>query len=86
MIRINTILAEEMIKSLDIIAKDENKSRSRLLREAVEHYIEEYRKKLVEEKRKNGILHAIDEQNGLRKKAGKWDGVAEIRKWRELHR
>jgi metal-responsive CopG/Arc/MetJ family transcriptional regulator len=81
--RINTILSEEIIKELDAIAREEHKSRSLLLREAAEKFIEEYHRKLEEARRKKRIKQAIKTQDNLRKKSGKWNGVSEIRKWRE---
>jgi metal-responsive CopG/Arc/MetJ family transcriptional regulator len=84
MVRINTILSEGMIKKLDGIAKDEHKSRSELLREAAEILIKEHQRKIEEARRKERIRHAIDTQDRLRKKSGRWNGVSEIRKWREM--
>ena len=84
MVRINEILSEETIKSMDIIAKEEKKSRSRLLREAAEMLIEKYRRLKTEKLRKERLNQAIKTQDKLRKKAGRWNGVAEVRKWREL--
>jgi hypothetical protein len=31
-------------------------------------------------------MNSIKIQDKLRKKAGKWDGVSEVRKWRELRK
>lgn len=84
MVRINAIFSEDMLKEIDAIAKGKKKSRSMLLREAVEKLIEEHKRKLEEEHRKARIKHAIKIQDRLRKKSGKWNGVSEIRKWREL--
>ncbi len=84
MVRINVILSEETIKSMDVIAKEEKKSRSRLLREAAERFIEEYQRLKAEQHRKERLKQAIKTQDKLRKKAGEWDGVAEVRKWRNL--
>lgn len=84
MVRINAILPEDTIKKIDSIAKEEKKSRSKLLREAAEKLIIEYQHQKVEQIRKERLMHAIKKQDNLRKKAGKWDGVSEIRKWREL--
>jgi len=84
MVRINAILPEDTIKKIDSIAKEEKKSRSKLLREATEKLIIEYQRKKAEQIRKERLMKAIKTQDNLRKKAGKWDGVSEIRKWREL--
>lgn len=86
MVRINAVLAENIVKKLDDIAKNEHKSRSMLLREAAERLIEEHQAKLEEIQRKDRIKDSIDTQDRLRKKSGKWDGVSEVRRWREMAR
>jgi metal-responsive CopG/Arc/MetJ family transcriptional regulator len=86
MVRINAILSEDMIEKLDTITKHEHKSRSMLLREAAEQFIEEYQQKMEEVRRKERVKHAIGTQDRLRKKSGAWDGVSELRKWRESAR
>jgi metal-responsive CopG/Arc/MetJ family transcriptional regulator len=83
MIRINTVFPETTLEKLDSIAKDENKSRSMLLREAAEKYIDEHQRQVEEKQRKVRMNRALVAQDRLRKKSGKWDGVAEVRKWRE---
>ena len=84
MVRINAILPEDTIKKIDSIAKEEKKSRSKLLREAAEKLNLEYERIKAEQIRKEQLMHSIKTQEKLRKKAGKWDGVSEVRKWREL--
>lgn len=86
MVRINTILSGEIVEKLDNIAKDEKKSRSMLLRKAAERLIEEYQHRLEEKHKIERMKHAIETQDRLRKKSGKWNGVSEIRKWREASR
>jgi len=86
MVRINAILPEETIKKIDSIAKEEKKSRSKLLREAAEKLIKEYERIKEEQIRKEQLMNSIKIQDKLRKKAGKWDGVSEVRKWRELQK
>jgi metal-responsive CopG/Arc/MetJ family transcriptional regulator len=83
MLKINVSFPEDFLAEIDEIAKEEGKSRSKILREAVKNYIKNYREKKAEEKRKANIQEAIKIQDKLRKKAGNWNGVAEIRKWRE---
>lgn len=83
MVRINAVFSDEMIKQLDNIAQDLKKSRSMLLREAAKMLIEDYQQGVEDAIRKEKIKNAITVQDSLRKKAGRWDGVAEIRKWRE---
>jgi len=83
MIRINTVFPETTLEKLDSIAKDEKKSRSMLLREAAEKLIDEHQRQVEEKQRKTRMTRALVAQDRLRKKSGKWDGVAEVRKWRE---
>ena len=84
MVRVNAIFPEDMLKELDNIGRSTKKSRSMLIREAAEKLIVEYHRQLEEDRRKGRIKHAIDIQNRLRGKTGKWDGVSELRKWREM--
>ena len=84
MVRVNAIFPEDMLKELDSIGKSTKKSRSMLIREATEKLIIEYHRQLEEDRRKARIKYAIDIQNRLRGKTGKWNGVSELRKWREV--
>ena len=84
MVRINAVLREEIVDGIDEIAKETGESRSSLLREAAQRLIKEYRHQKAEEMRRKKRTRAIQVQDRLRKKAGKWDGVAELRKWREM--
>lgn len=86
MVRINTILSEDTLEKIDTIIKEKKESRSSFLREAAERLIEEYRLLKEAEVLKERRKRAIEAQDRLRKKAGKWDGVSEIRKWRELRK
>lgn len=83
MVRINAVLREDIVEGIDQIAKEKGESRSSLLREAAQRLIQEYRQEKAEEARRRKTAQAIQVQDRLRKKAGKWDGVAELRKWRE---
>ena len=83
MVRINAFFREEIIEGIDEIAKEMGESRSSLLRDAAQRLIEEYRHQKSEEMRRKKTTRAIQIQDRLRKKTGKWDAVAELRKWRE---
>lgn len=85
MVRINTVFQEDLIEKIDRIAKEEGKSRSRILREAANKLIKDYQRQRSEEIRKKKVRQAITIQDRLRKKSGKWDSVSELRKWREKH-
>ena len=83
--RINTVFQEDLIEKIDRIAKEEGKSRSRILREAANKLIEDYQRQKSEEIRMKKVRQAITIQDRLRKKSGKWDSISELRKWREKH-
>lgn len=86
MVRINAILSKDVLEEIDRIAEAEKKSRSLLLREAAERLVEERRRKRDEDLRRARIEEAMKTQDRLRKKSGSWDGVAEVRKWRDASR
>jgi len=81
--RINSVLTEDLLKRIDEAAGEQKKSRSRFIREATEKYISEHERKKEEQRRKEALSRAVEVQDRLRKKSGKWDGAGEIRKWRE---
>ena len=83
MVRINAILPEDTIKKIDEIAKAAKKSRSKILREAADKIIEEYETLKAEQIKRDKIKQAIKIQDKLREKSGKWNGISEVRKWRE---
>jgi metal-responsive CopG/Arc/MetJ family transcriptional regulator len=86
MVRIHAVFGEALLEKLDSIANEEKKSRSMLLREAAKKLIEEHRRLLGERQRKERMQRASAAQDRLRKKSGKWAGVAEVRKWRAAAR
>ena len=84
--RINAVLTDDLLKKIDEAAREQKKSRSRFIREATEKSIAEHERMKEEEKRKEALSRAVRDQDKLRKKSGRWDGAAEIRKWRERGR
>lgn len=85
MVRINAVFQEDIVEEIDRIAKEEGKSRSRLLREAAQKLIRDYQHQRAEKIRREKIGYAIETQDRLRKKSGRWDSVSELRDWREKH-
>ena len=83
MVRINLSIDEKELQEIDSIRKKENISRSKLIREAISLYKKEFEKIDLENKRVEKIKNAIRVQDNLRKYSRDWDGVSEIRKWRE---
>ncbi len=86
MVRINAILPEDTLVKIDAIVREKKKSRSSFLREAAEKLIDEYQRQKAEEMKRERIRRAIKIQDKLKKKSGMWNGVSEVRKWRELHK
>ena len=83
MLRINLSVDEESLKDLDYLSKSQNLNRSKIIREAIQIYKNEFEKQKLDLKRKQNISEAIKIQNELKKYSKGWDGVFEIRKWRE---
>jgi len=83
MVRINLSIDEKELQELDNIRKKENLSRSKLIREAIQLYKRKFSKIDLENRRIEKIKNAIRIQDSLRKYSRDWDGVSEIRKWRE---
>ena len=83
MLRINLSVDEKSLKDLDYLSKSQNQNRSKIIREAIQIYKNEFEKQKLDLKRKQNILEAIKIQNELKKYSKGWDGVIEIRKWRE---
>jgi metal-responsive CopG/Arc/MetJ family transcriptional regulator len=83
MVRINAVFDKDMIEEIDRMGKENKKSRSALLREAAERFIDECHRQKDEAIRKKKMAQAITVQDRLRKKSKKWNGVSELRRWRD---
>jgi len=81
--KINITLSEEELKKIDKFVKKESSTRSGFIREAVKHYMTEVEISEEERKKRERMKKAVTGIRKLRKKAGNWDGVSEIRKWRD---
>lgn len=81
--RINAIFPEDFLRRLTAVSREAHISRSELIRKAVLDYLERYERQRREEARRQAIDQAIAVQDALRKKAGSWDGVREVRRWRD---
>jgi len=81
--KINITLSEEDLKKIDEFAKKESFTRSGFIREAVKFYIAKVEVGEEERKKRERMKRAVVGIRQLRKKAGDWDGVSEIRKWRD---
>lgn len=82
-VKINITLSEEELRKVDAFTRRQGDTRSGLIQQALRFFIE-YKKKEEEEKeRRERMVNAALEIKELKEKSGEWDGVAEIRKWRE---
>lgn len=84
--KINITLPESFLAEADRTAKRHKLSRSELFRRAIETYWKEEAREQEERERGHRIARAAKVQDGLRAISGDWDGVAEIRRWREARR
>ena len=82
--KINITLPEDELSRIDRYTKEEGTTRSGLILRALRAYIKRKEKEAQEKIRHLGIQRASSDIRKLRVKAGKWNGVAEIRKWRDL--
>jgi len=82
--KIMVSIPEEMLADLDQAAKDEHRSRSEFIREAVRLYIQVKKSHAVPGQTPQ-VREAITVQDSLAAgdTAKDWDGTYEIRKWRE---
>lgn len=81
--KINITLSEEELSQIDDFAERRSSTRSSFIREAVKSYMERARTEEEEKRRRKRMQEAALDIRKLRKKAGDWDGVSEIRKWRD---
>jgi len=81
--KINITLPEDELSRIDRYTKEEGTTRSGLILRALRAYIKRKKEQAQEKIRRLGIKRASSDIRKLRVKAGKWNGVAEIRKWRD---
>ncbi len=76
-------IPEEFLDEMDRLAKEEHRSRSELIREAMRQYLASTREKL--ESRQRAIHHALQVQEVARSKTRNtsFDSTKFIREWRE---
>jgi len=82
-VKINITLPEEELREADAFVQKQGNTRSGLIQQALRFFIEQKEKGKREKEKRDGLIKAASEIRQLREKSGKWDGVAEIRKWRE---
>ena len=83
MSKINISLDKEFLKKLDQYSRQEEKSRSGFIREAVVNYMADIDSLKELEEKKKKVQEARSYFRKLSEKSKGWDGVSEIRKWRD---
>ena len=83
MARVNVFMSDELLKEVDAEAEQEGTNRSALLQKAAEAYLLQARRQREEAERRRKMEEACKRMDALAKKAGDWDGVAIIRKFRD---
>lgn len=81
--KINITLPEDELSRIDRYRKEEGTTRSGLILRALRSYIKRKEETAAERMRRQAIHRASSDIRKLRAKAGNWDGVSEIRKWRD---
>ena len=81
--RLNITISDEVFRDLENLKEEEKLNRSELIRRAIILYKSEFEKKLKEKRRKERVMHAVQDINKLRESTGIWDGVSEIRRFRD---
>jgi len=82
-VKINITLPEEELRGVDAFIQKQGNTRSGLIQQALQFFIEQKEKEEREKEKREEMRKAVLEMKQLREKSGEWDGVAEIRKWRE---
>jgi len=82
-VKINITLPEEELREVDTFIQRQGNTRSGLIQQALRFFIEQKEREEREKEKREEMLKAALEIKELRKKSGEWDGVTEIRKWRE---
>lgn len=84
--KVNVSLPEDVLKEVDKVSREKHIPRSDLIHQASLVYLKALELEKKEQEKKEGIGKAIQLQNQVRKKAGKWDTLSELRKWRKARR
>ena len=83
MAKINISIPQEILDEIDALRKEENMTRSELIRKAFQTYVEVLAAKKRERKKRNGIERAVELQDEIRQIIGDMDLVKDLRDWRD---
>ena len=81
--KINITLPEDDLTRIDRFTKGEGTTRSDLILRALRSYMKRQEEEAAEKSKRLAMQKASSDIRKLRGKAGEWDGVTEIRKWRD---
>ena len=81
--RLNITISDEVFKDLETLKREEKLNKSELIRRAIVLYKNEFDKRLKENIRREKVLKAISKINEIRESTGVWNGVKEIRRFRD---
>ncbi len=82
-VKINITLPDEELKRVDAFARKQGNTRSGLIQRALHFFMKQKEREEEERKRRGERTKAHLDIKQLKEKAGEWDGVSEIRKWRD---
>jgi len=82
-IRVNVMLDENILESVDSEAEVEGMSRSSLVEKVLQEHLEAQKRLREEEERRRKMEEACREMDKLAEKLGDWDPVSIIRKFRD---
>lgn len=80
-VKINISLPEEVLRRIDLAARESRATRSAFLLRAAEHLLAVQ----AEERRQQRRREASERILKLADELGPWDGTAEVLKWRDRH-
>lgn len=83
MARVNVFMSDDLLKAVDAEAKQAGLNRSALLQKAAEAYLQQAQQQREEAERRRKMEQACKRMDELAEKAGDWDPVAIIRKFRD---
>ncbi|MFH1612261.1 MAG: ribbon-helix-helix protein, CopG family [bacterium] len=86
MMRVNIVLPETLLITIDELIKQEKINRSEFFRKAARLYEQVRKEKEAKRRKKEAIKKAILIQNELRESTSNWDGVAELQRQREVNK
>lgn len=83
MARVNVIIPDRLLETLDQSAEEEKMSRSGLIQEAIRRYLQERRLEQETLARRKKMERAALKMDRLADKFGQWNGVGIIRQFRD---